>query len=60
VEIMRATNTDVEVLPCATDEFPRPARRPAYSVLRSERTGAPTLPDWRAGLTDYLAARVAT
>ena len=58
VEIMRATNTQVEVRPCTTDEFPLPARRPAYSVLRSERA-APVLPDWRAGLTDYLNERVA-
>ena len=36
-------------------EFGAKARRPAYSVLRSER-GAPELPDWREGLRDCLAA----
>jgi dTDP-4-dehydrorhamnose reductase len=60
VEIMRATHTAVEVRPCGTDEFPRPARRPAYSVLRSERPETPALPNWRDGLSDYLAARVRT
>jgi dTDP-4-dehydrorhamnose reductase len=34
-------------------EFPRPATRPAYSVLRSER-GAPSLPHWREGLRECL------
>jgi dTDP-4-dehydrorhamnose reductase len=58
VEIMRVTDTAVEVRPCSTDEFPRPARRPAYSVLRSERSQTPVLPDWRDGLGDYLSARV--
>ena len=43
-----------EVKPCTTAEMPRPATRPAYSVLRSER-GAPALPDWRQGLADYVA-----
>jgi dTDP-4-dehydrorhamnose reductase len=33
-----------------TDELARPASRPAYSVLRSERVGAPQLPHWREGL----------
>lgn len=32
----------------------RPAPRPAYSVLRSERTGAPRLPHWREGLRACL------
>lgn len=59
MEIMRATGTAAEVRPCSTDEFPRPAQRPAYSVLRSERGGAPVLPDWHAGLSEYLSARVA-
>ncbi len=58
-QIMRATNTATEVQPCGTAQFPRPARRPAYSVMRSERPEAPALPDWRAGLNEYLAARVA-
>jgi dTDP-4-dehydrorhamnose reductase len=37
-----------------TAELGRPAPRPAYSVLRSER-GAPTLPHWREGLRACLA-----
>ena len=37
-----------------TAEFPRPAKRPAYSVLRSEREGGPRLPHWRKGLSDCL------
>jgi dTDP-4-dehydrorhamnose reductase len=38
----------------STAEFPRPAKRPAYSVLRSERAGAPTLPHWRDGLRECI------
>lgn len=45
------------VTPCCTDDMPRPATRPAHSVLRSER-GAPVLPDWRHGLREYMSARV--
>jgi dTDP-4-dehydrorhamnose reductase len=40
----------------ATGELVRPAVRPAYSVLRSERAGAPQLPHWRDGLRACLAA----
>ena len=35
-------------------ELGRPAPRPAYSVLRSERPGAPRLPHWREGLRACL------
>ncbi len=38
-----------------TAELPRPASRPAYSVLRSEK-GAPELPHWREGLRATLEA----
>jgi dTDP-4-dehydrorhamnose reductase len=37
-----------------SDELARPAPRPAYSVLRSERPGAPVLPHWREGLRACL------
>jgi dTDP-4-dehydrorhamnose reductase len=36
-------------------ELGRPAPRPAYSVLRSERPDAPRLPHWREGLRECLA-----
>jgi dTDP-4-dehydrorhamnose reductase len=35
-------------------ELGRPAARPAYSVLRSEKAGAPALPHWRDGLRRCL------
>lgn len=38
----------------ATAELARPAPRPSYSVLRSEK-GAPRLPHWREGLRECLA-----
>ena len=37
-----------------TAEFPRPAIRPAYSGLRSERHETPRLPNWRDGLRECL------
>lgn len=38
-----------------TGELGRPAPRPAYSVLRSERPETPRLPHWREGLRECLA-----
>ena len=55
--IVRGTGAHCEVRPVDTSQMPRPATRPAYSVLRSAR-GAPRLPGWEAGLSEYLAARV--
>jgi dTDP-4-dehydrorhamnose reductase len=45
---------DCRVRRITTAELGRPAPRPAYSVLRSER-GAPELPHWREGLRACLA-----
>jgi dTDP-4-dehydrorhamnose reductase len=47
--IFEEAGLDCRVRRITTAEFPRPAARPAYSVLRSER-GAPVLPHWREGL----------
>jgi dTDP-4-dehydrorhamnose reductase len=46
---------DCRVREITTEELGRPAPRPAYSVLRSEREGAPRLPHWREGLRACLA-----
>ncbi|QDU67424.1 dTDP-4-dehydrorhamnose reductase [Engelhardtia mirabilis] len=50
--------TGVKVDPCTTDEFPRPAKRPAYSVLDCSKLaalrGAPLAP-WREALARFLA-----
>jgi dTDP-4-dehydrorhamnose reductase len=53
--IYEEAGLDVRVRRISTAELERPAPRPAYAVLRSERVGAPRLPDWREGLRACLA-----
>jgi dTDP-4-dehydrorhamnose reductase len=53
--IFAEAGLDCRVRRIATAELDRPAPRPAYSVLRSERAGAPVLPHWRDGLRRCLA-----
>jgi len=57
-EIVRAAGLRCDVKPGKTAALERPAQRPAHSVLRSERLGAPTLPDWREGLREFMALQV--
>ena len=52
--IFEEAGVDCRVRRITTAEFGRPAPRPAYSVLRSERRGAPELPHWREGLRACL------
>ncbi|MTV24700.1 dTDP-4-dehydrorhamnose reductase [Nitriliruptoraceae bacterium ZYF776] len=60
-ELARATFEDagleVELRPIPSSEFPRPAARPAWSVLDLEAAvaaGVPRPQPWRAGLRDLL------
>jgi len=52
--IFEEAGLSTRVREITTEELGRPARRPAYSVLRSEREGAPRLPHWREGLRECL------
>jgi dTDP-4-dehydrorhamnose reductase len=52
--IFEEAGIDCRVRRIRSAELARPAPRPAYSVLRSERSGAPQLPDWREGLRACL------
>lgn len=56
-EIFKFKNIDIEVKPCTTSEFPRPAKRPKYSVLRNymlELTTGDVVKDWKDALKDYF------
>ncbi len=56
-EIFRQAERDCRVEPATSAQMARPAERPAWSVLASEREDVLPMPDWRDGLAGYLAAR---
>jgi dTDP-4-dehydrorhamnose reductase len=51
--VFEEADVNCRVRTITTEELGRPAPRPAYSVLRSEK-GAPMLPHWRDGLRACL------
>jgi dTDP-4-dehydrorhamnose reductase len=57
IEIFEQSGVECRVLSQTTDMLDRPAPRPPYSVLVSERDPAVQLPDWREGLAAFLAER---
>jgi dTDP-4-dehydrorhamnose reductase len=55
---IRSGHTSCRVLPCHSDEFPSPVKRPAYSVLDKtlfKQTFHQEIPHWTDGLTRCLA-----
>jgi dTDP-4-dehydrorhamnose reductase len=56
-EIFRQADVACRVEPASSEQMARPAPRPAYSVLESERDDVLPMPPWQDGLAGYLAAR---
>lgn len=52
-EIFNQMNIDIKVTPCNTDEFPRPAKRPKYSVM----SNSGFCREWKLALKDYIELR---
>jgi dTDP-4-dehydrorhamnose reductase len=57
VELYRAAGVACRVNETTAAEFQRPAPRPAWSVLATERDETPRLPPWQEGLAAYLSER---
>lgn len=56
-KIFELSNIDIKVKPCSTEEFPRPAHRPHYSVLNNQKwinNGFTPLRNYDEALKEYL------
>jgi dTDP-4-dehydrorhamnose reductase len=58
VELYRAAGETTRVNETTSAEFRRPAPRPAWSVLASERDETPRLPPWKDGVAAFLDERM--
>lgn len=52
-KIFELADINIDLQSCGTEEFPRPAKRPAYSALIN--TKLPQLRSWDSALQEYLA-----
>ena len=56
-EIFKQIKIPIKLEPCTTDEFPRPAKRPKYSVLDHmglRINNFEPMPHWKSALTRFL------
>ena len=56
-EIFRLAGRNQRIVPCTTEEFPRPAPRPKNSRLEKmmlRLAGLPPMPDWREALAEFM------
>ncbi|MED1266873.1 dTDP-4-dehydrorhamnose reductase [Bacillus mycoides] len=56
-EIFEQSNIEIMINPLTTEDFPRPAARPKYSVLDKgmiEQNGFESFQDWKKALKDFL------
>jgi dTDP-4-dehydrorhamnose reductase len=63
-EIFRLTEADVNrVVPVSSSEYPRPAKRPPYSVLSHDawaKTSVKPMRDWRIALEEAMPTIIST